>query len=68
MRIYSILNDFRIIYFGGEVSWNIKMFFLLLFLGAFVLGFLLWYAGGSWEEFYRGFPDCSNYWLSYIMR
>jgi len=54
MRIYSILNDFRNIYYGGEVSWNIKMFFFLLFLGAFVLGFLLWFAGGSWEGYWLG--------------
>lgn len=68
MRMYNIFNDFRNIYYGGEVSWNIKMFFFLLFLGAFVLGFLLWFVDGSWEGYWLGFTNCSSYWLTHIMR
>lgn len=60
MRIYNIINDFRNIYYWGEVSWNIKMFFFLLFLGAFVMGFLLWFVGGSWDVYWLGFINCSN--------
>jgi len=53
---------------GGEIKWDMKKCLCVVFLLAFFLGFLLWFAGGSWEEFYLGCPNCSNYWLNYVMK